>query len=118
MNEILKGFAFGLGFFICFFMVCFFILILLKKLSAKKQKTYDTRKLLVSFKRYRAKLEEDEDYDMIAEVIRIMDALEIGKIIDEVHTYNIRRKSDIAMKDEDGSSIFQIVERYIIEGKK
>jgi hypothetical protein len=119
MESFAVGFMIGVG--IPFGIVfCLAILILLFKQAKKAaSKSFDEDKLAKAFVRYSKRLQDDERYGEIPEVKYIIQQLEDGLIPNEVKTFVIKKKNDIALKEgSDENHIIRMVERYIVVGKK
>jgi len=118
LNWFAKGFLFTLGGGVAGMIVFALCIYLIVKLVKNTKADYNPTKLLESFKDYKASLVEDGKYEFLdlysGEIDKIMQALENGDILDEVHTYNIEKKLDIEL-DEEKPNIGMV---YVVLGKK
>jgi hypothetical protein len=113
------GFFFGVGIFFSFIFFTVGLIMLIKRAKKSADKSYDEKKLLTAFAKYSQRLQDDEQYNAIPEVKYIIQELAEGYVPEEVHTYEIKRKSDVALREADEQSqIISVIERYVIIGKK
>ncbi len=113
LTEILQALVLGLSLSIGILLG----IILLFRISRSKQ-IYDIDDLKAAFTDYFRRMQEEEQYEQLAEVKLIVSELQVGRLPKHLIHYKI--KSDIAIRldEEGGSKLFRMIKRYIVIGKR
>jgi hypothetical protein len=107
--ELLKGLFLALGIIIGF--VIFDTRIIPQK---NKYKEYDPNDLIQPFKDYLLKIYNRGNYEEINIVAKIISDLELGKIINEVYMFRIKKYKYITLDNEKGKTFIKLDKKYIV----
>ncbi len=113
LTEILQALVLGLSLSIGILLG----IILLFRISRSKQ-IYDIDDLKAAFTDYFRRMQEEEQYEQLAEVKLIVSELQVGRLPKHLIHYKIKSDKAIRLDEEGGSKLFRMIKRYIVIGKR